>query len=155
MATEGLKKMLRQVEIKSDGDVFHEIFKSRPHHISAMSPTLVQNIELHDGEWGNVGSVIFVNYTHDGKDKVVKHEIISIDEEKRLVAYKTIEGDLRELYKTFIITVHVDTHGENNLVTWTFEYEKLKEDVEDPNTLMDFFIAMSKDIETHHLKVES
>ncbi|XP_047309683.1 kirola-like [Impatiens glandulifera] len=152
MAEKYLQKMMRHVEIKSDGDVFHEIFKTRPHHLSDMSPTLVQNFELLEGELGTVGSVVLFHYNHDGKDKVVKHEIIAIDEEKKLVSYKAIGGDLRKLYKTFIITIHVDTDGENNLVTWTFEYEKLKEDVEDPNSLMDFFVVMTKDIENHHLK---
>ncbi|XP_047307522.1 kirola-like [Impatiens glandulifera] len=147
-----LQKMVRQVEIKSDGDVFHEIFKSRPHHLSEMSPACVQNFEHLDGEWGTVGSIVLLNYNHDGKDKVVKRETIAIDEEKKLVAFKVIGGDLTELYKTFIVTIQVNSHGESNLVTWTLEYEKLEEDVEDPHTLMDFFITMTKDIEDHQLK---
>ena len=56
-------KMVRQVEILSDGDVFHEIFRYRPHHISEMSPDNVQGVNLHEGDWGTVGSVISWNYT--------------------------------------------------------------------------------------------
>uniref|UniRef100_A0A5B6Z9M4 Bet v I/Major latex protein domain-containing protein n=1 Tax=Davidia involucrata TaxID=16924 RepID=A0A5B6Z9M4_DAVIN len=145
-------KIVSQTEIKSDGDVFHEIFRSRPHHISDMSPDNIQGVDLHEGDWGTVGSVICWNYTHDGKEKTAKDIIEAIDEEKKSVTFKVIEGDLMELYKTFIITVHVDTKGGNNIVTWTFEYEKLNEDVSDPNTLMDFVIQITKDIETHHLK---
>ncbi|CAK9154744.1 unnamed protein product [Ilex paraguariensis] len=88
----------------------------------------------------------------DGKKKVAKEIIEAIDEEKKLVTFKVIEGDLMELYKTFIATVHVDTQGESNVVTWTFEYEKLNENVEDPNTLMGMCINMTKDIEAHHLQ---
>ncbi|KAF5945588.1 hypothetical protein HYC85_015816 [Camellia sinensis] len=88
----------------------------------------------------------------DGKKKVIKDVIEAIDEENKSVTFKVIGGDVTELYRTFKITVHVDTKGENNLVTWTFEYEKKSEDVEDPNTLMDFAINVSKDIESHHLK---
>ncbi|PSR88153.1 Kirola like [Actinidia chinensis var. chinensis] len=145
-------KMVKQVEIVSDGDVFHEIFRYRPHHISEMSPANIQGVDLHEGDWGTVGSVIFWNYTHDGKEKTAKEIIEAIDEETKSVTFKVVEGDLMELYKTFIIVVHVDTKGENNLVTWTFHYDKLKEDVEEPNTLMDFCIEVTKDIETHHLK---
>ena len=57
-------KIVRQVEIVSDGDVFHEIFRYRPHDISEMSPGNVQGVDLHEGEWGTVGSIIFWNYTH-------------------------------------------------------------------------------------------
>ncbi|KAK3023806.1 hypothetical protein RJ639_043472 [Escallonia herrerae] len=145
-------KMVSQASIKSDGDVFHEIFRYRPHHISDMSPGNIQGVDLHEGEWGTVGSVIFWNYVHDGKEKVAKEIIEAIDEEKKSVTFKVIEGDLMELYKTFILTVHVDTKGEDNLVTWTFEFEKLNESIEDPNSLMEFCLNVTKDIETHHIQ---
>ncbi|CAI9096008.1 OLC1v1032068C1 [Oldenlandia corymbosa var. corymbosa] len=145
------KKLVSSVEIKSDGDVFHEIFRDRPHHISTMSP-IVKGVDLHDGDWGKVGSVVFWRYTHDGKEMVAKEIIEAIDEEKKSVTYKVIEGDLMELYKSFAITVHVDTVGENNLVTWTFEYEKLHEGIPDPNSLLELGIQLTKEIETHHLQ---
>ncbi|TJW23203.1 hypothetical protein E7L52_22440, partial [Bacillus paralicheniformis] len=119
---------------------------------SEMSPGNIQGVDLHDGEWGTVGSVIFWNYFHDGKAKVAKEVIEAIDEEKKSVCFKVVEGDLLELYKSFFLTVHVDTKGEENLVTWTLTYEKVNETVEDPNTLMEFCLKVTKDIETHHLK---
>jgi hypothetical protein len=88
----------------------------------------------------------------DGKERVAKEIVEAIDEANKLVKFKVIEGDLMELYKTFYLTVHVETKGENNLVTWTLEYEKLKESVPDPHTLMEFCRHVTKDIETHHLK---
>ncbi|KAK2977748.1 hypothetical protein RJ640_022611 [Escallonia rubra] len=88
----------------------------------------------------------------DGKAKVAKEVIDKVDEKNKTVIFRVIEGDLLELYKSFVLTLHVDTKGANNLVTWTFEYEKRSEDVEDPNSLMDFVVNLSKDIETHHLK---
>ncbi|CAL5338925.1 unnamed protein product [Camellia sinensis] len=145
-------KLVRQVEIMSDGDVFHELFRDKPHHISTMSAGNIHGVDLHEGDWGHVGSVISWNYTHDGKKKVGKEVVEAIDEENKSVTFKVIEGDLTELYKAFKVTVHVDTKGENNLVTWTFEYEKKSENVEDPNTWMDLIINVTKDIETHHLK---
>ncbi|KAL6573789.1 hypothetical protein OROHE_002248 [Orobanche hederae] len=144
-------KLVSQINIKSDGDVFHEIFRERPHHISDMSPAHIQKCDLHDGDWGKLGSVIFWNYTHDGKERVAKEIVESIDEDKKSVTFKVIEGDLTELYKTFKATVHVDTTRDDNLVTWTFEYEKLNRNVPDPHSLMDFCLEVTKDIETHHL----
>ncbi|XP_047308268.1 kirola-like [Impatiens glandulifera] len=151
MAHIGLSKLVKQVEIKSHGDVFHEIFRFKLHQLSNITPTKIQNVDLHEGDWGSVGSVLVGNYTQDGKEKVIKQRIEAIDEEKKLVSFKIIEGDLMELYKTCIFTVHVETHGENNLVTWTAEYEKLNEDVEDPTSMLDLCIAVTKDIDTHHL----
>ncbi|KAK1374656.1 Major latex [Heracleum sosnowskyi] len=143
-------KLVSSVEVKSCADVFHEIFRHRPHTISEMSPTKVKACDLHEGDWGTVGSVICWNYTLDGKEKATKEIIEAIDEEKKSVKFKVIEGDLLELYKTFSLTCHVDTDGEKNLATWTMEYEKLNDSVEDPHTLMEFCLHVTKDIETHH-----
>ncbi|XP_059658352.1 kirola-like [Cornus florida] len=139
-------KMERQIKIKSDGDMFHEIFRTKPHHISNICTDKVQGVGLHEGDWGTIGSIIIWNYVHDGKEKIAKELIEAIDEEKRSVTFKVIEGNIIELYKSFIIIVHVDTKGESNLVTWTFEYEKLKEDVPDPDTLMDFCINVKSSL---------
>ncbi|XP_073023425.1 MLP-like protein 28 [Primulina eburnea] len=145
-------KLSAQIEYKSGGDVFHEVFRYMPHEISNMSPEIIQGCGLHQGELGTAGSVLLWNYTHDGKKKVAKEIVDSIDEEKRSVRFKMIEGDLLELYKTFYATFHVETHGDIDLVTWTLEYEKLKEDVEDPLTLLGLCIKLTGDIESHHLK---
>ncbi|CAI9113160.1 OLC1v1013709C1 [Oldenlandia corymbosa var. corymbosa] len=144
--------MVRSIEIKSDGDVFHEIFRDRPHHISTMSPTYIQGVDLHDGDWGKVGSVIFWNYTHGKLNSAIifLRDAILLQLVK-LELRNVIEGDLMELYKSFVLTVHVDTVEKNNLVTWTLEYEKKNESVPDPESLMEFCLQVTKDIETHHL----
>lgn len=87
----------------------------------------------------------------DGKDMFGKEIIEVIDEEKKSITFKVIEGNVLEIYKNFKLTCHVDTEGVDHLVTWTFEYEKMHEDVEDPHTLMDVIVGITKDIESHHL----
>ncbi|XP_073137967.1 kirola-like [Henckelia pumila] len=144
-------KLTAQIEYKSGGDVFHEVFRYTPHEISNMSPRNIQGFDLHEGELGTVGSVIFWKFTHDGKEKVAKEIVDAIDEEKKLFKMKVIEGDLLELYKKFDATFHVDTHDDIDLVTWTLEYEKLHEDVEEPLTVLGLCINLTRDIELHHL----
>ena len=56
--------LVGQISIKSDGDVFHELFKDKPHHIPNISPRHIQGCELHEGEFGTEGSVLIYNYTH-------------------------------------------------------------------------------------------
>lgn len=87
----------------------------------------------------------------DGKEKTAKQVIQVINEEQKLIEFKMLEGDLMELYKTFVITTHVETKGDIDLVTWTLEYEMLNEDVEHPLSLLSYFIDLTKDIETHHV----
>ncbi|KAK6126883.1 hypothetical protein DH2020_014461 [Rehmannia glutinosa] len=144
-------KLVAAIEFKAGGDVFHELFRHKPQHISTVTPDKVQGCELHEGEFGHVGSIICWKYTHDGKAKSAKQVIQAIDEEKKLIEFKMLEGDLMELYKDFLITLHVETKGNIDLVTWTLEYEMLNEDVEHPISLLSYFIEVTKDIETHHV----
>lgn len=54
-------KLVSQISIKSKGDVF-QLFRS-PSPLSDISPEIVQSVDLQDGQWGTVGSIIFWNYT--------------------------------------------------------------------------------------------
>ncbi|CAA0840794.1 MLP-like protein 28 [Striga hermonthica] len=144
-------KLIAAIEFEAGGDVFHQLFRHTPHHVSTASPDKVQGCDLIEGDFGHVGSIICWRYTHDGKEKTAKQLIKSIDEEKKLMEFKMLEGDLMEEYKDFIITIHVETKGHIDLVTWTLEYEMLDENVEHPISLLAYFIALTKDIETHHV----
>ncbi|KAI5677883.1 hypothetical protein M9H77_08833 [Catharanthus roseus] len=147
----GLKgKMIGQTEIKAGGDVFHDIIKMRPHELNKMTPRKIQRFTVLEGKLGKVGSKVFWHYNHDGKDKVAKEIIEEINEEKQSMRFKVIEGDLMEIYKNFYIIYHVDTNGPDSLVTWTLEYEKLREDYPHPGTLLNFLLHMVEDIEAHH-----
>lgn len=57
-------KLEADVEIKAPANKFHEVFCSRPHHISTMSPDKIQACNLHEGDLGKEGSVIGWNYVH-------------------------------------------------------------------------------------------
>ncbi|KAL1544899.1 kirola-like [Salvia divinorum] len=144
-------KLVAAIEFKAGGDVFHELFRHKPQHISTISPEIVKGCELHEGEFGHVGSIICWDYIHDGKVKKAKEVIQLIDEEKKLIQFKVIEGDLMELYKDFVITIYVETNDGIDLVTCTLEYEMLNEDVEHPVSILSLFIDLTKVIETHHL----
>ncbi|KAK1380782.1 MLP-like protein 34-like [Heracleum sosnowskyi] len=144
-------KLICQTSIKTDGDVFHEIFGTRPHHLHTMTPENIHGCDLHEGEFGKVGSFIIWKYSMDGKQMVEKHRVEAIDEEQKQVTYKVIEGELLKSFKIFLINVHVDTSGVDNLVTWSFDYEKVDESIKDPTEYLDFVLRINKDIETHHL----
>ncbi|CAI9785472.1 unnamed protein product [Fraxinus pennsylvanica] len=142
----GLKgKLTAQIEMIAGGDVFHELLSNSPHQIPSISPNTIHGCDLHEGEWGTVGSVYFWKFTHDGKQKVAKDIVEAIDKEKRSLTFNVIEGDLIELYKVFKISFHVETHDDIDLVTWILDYEKLKDDIEELLTFLGLVINPSKD----------
>lgn len=52
-------KLEAHVEIKASAEKFHEIFT---HHISNVSTDKVHGCDLHEGDWGTVGSIVYWNY---------------------------------------------------------------------------------------------
>ncbi|XP_038893272.1 MLP-like protein 43 [Benincasa hispida] len=137
------------VQIKAPASKFHEMFHKKPHHISNASGDKVHGCELHEGEWGKVGSIIYWNYSQDGKSKVSKQVIEGVDEEKNLITFRIIEGDLLEHYRTFKYTIQAIPKGEGSVVYWTLEYEKRHENIEDSQSLLKLCFDVSKDIDTH------
>lgn len=57
-------KLIAAIEFKAGGDVFHELFRFKPSDISEASPDKIHACEIHEGEYGHVGSIICWTYTH-------------------------------------------------------------------------------------------
>lgn len=87
----------------------------------------------------------------DGKTHVVKEVLQTIDKEKKSVSYNVIGGDIMDAFKTFLITVDVDTSEEESFVTLTFQYEKLDENLDAAESLMDFCVKVIADMENYYL----
>ncbi|KAK1425700.1 hypothetical protein QVD17_21055 [Tagetes erecta] len=144
-------KLIGYVEISNRGDVLHDIIRHNPHEMLPIFPDKVHDCELHEGERGVVGSVICWQYTHDGKKKFSKQIIESVNEEKHMIVFKVIGGELvDELYKSFTITWHVEPKGDGQVAIWTFEFEKPNTSVPYPTSLMDYLCNLVKEIDAHN-----
>ncbi|XP_028759007.1 MLP-like protein 43 [Neltuma alba] len=149
MASQAAGKLETDVHIKATAEQFHDVFCSRTHHIANVCPEKVQGVEIHEGEWGSQGSIIFWNYVHDGKKCVAKELVEHIDKENNKITFKVLEGDLMEDYKTFRITIQVFPQEKGSVVHWIMDYEKLKNHSPDPHSLLQLAIDVSKDIDAH------
>ncbi|MCD7446141.1 hypothetical protein HAX54_041526 [Datura stramonium] len=144
-------KLVSEINIKCVADVFHDIFRYRQHDISSMCPDKYRMWIFMKVNGALL--VKFWKFIHDGTEKAAKHLVKAIDEKKKkLIKVKVIGGDILEEYKSFFFTVHVESKGEENLVTWIMEYEKKNVSVPDPHTLMELCLNMTKDIETYRIK---
>ncbi|XP_061341108.1 MLP-like protein 43 [Gastrolobium bilobum] len=144
-----VEKLETDVHIKASAEQFHDVFCSRTHHLANVCPEKIQGVEIHEGEWGTEGSIVFWNYVHDGKACVAKELVEAIDTENNTITFKVLEGDLLEHYKSFRITIHVIPQEEGSVAHWTMEYEKLKDHIPDPHTLLQLAIDVSHDIDSH------
>ncbi|XP_074316692.1 MLP-like protein 31 [Silene latifolia] len=145
-------KLEVEIDIKHSGDVFHELFGTKPHHLTSIIPHKIHTCDVHEGEFGKPGSIVHWNYIHDGKKCVAKELIEEVDEEKKLVKYKLIEGDLLQEFKSMTFTLHVVQKGEIDAILWQIDFEKFEDLGPYPTGIMDFIIAMTRDVEAHHVK---
>ncbi|KAM3360735.1 hypothetical protein BC332_18801 [Capsicum chinense] len=149
----GLKsKLSAQIEVKAKNDVFHDVFRHKPHHLPTMCPVQAQGFECLEGDLGTVGSKICWKYAHDGKQKISKQIFEVIDEEKKIITVREYEGDIAKEYENWKVSLHVDGEGEKDLVTWTMEYERPNNNVPELTSLLQFFIDMTNAIDDHHVK---
>ncbi|XP_051113834.1 kirola-like [Andrographis paniculata] len=142
-------KLVAQVAFKAGGDVFHYLMAKRPQHLANVTPGKIQSCDVLQGSYGTDGSVIQWKYTLDGKEETAKQALQDIDEEKKTVTYKMLEGELLQLYKNMIIIFHVETKNGVDFITWTITYELISADTPHPLSLIKFFIEFTKEIETH------
>ncbi|GAA0139868.1 hypothetical protein LIER_01332 [Lithospermum erythrorhizon] len=139
------RKDSKTFQIKSDDNLIYEAIRYGPSYVSKLSP-VIQGCDLIEGQWGNVGSVNYWTFTHDGKGGTVKEIICAIDETNKLIQKKVIGGELMQAYKSFILTFQ----STNNSATWTIEYEKINESNPNPTSFLEFLVKATKDIDLNH-----
>ncbi|KAL0337381.1 UNVERIFIED_CONTAM: MLP-like protein 34 [Sesamum calycinum] len=142
-------KLIAQVAFKAGGDVFHHLVGSKPQHLANVTPGKIQACDLHHGNYGTDGAVIQWKYILDGKEQTAKQLLYEVDDANKQLSFKMLEGNLLELYKNMIITIHVETKGGVDFITWTISYELINPDNPHPLSLLNFFIEFTKEVEAH------
>ncbi|XP_038892969.1 MLP-like protein 31 [Benincasa hispida] len=142
-------KVEAHVEMKAPASKLHEIITKRPHHISNVSGDKIQGCRLHQGDWGQVGSIIYWNYFHDGEAKVAKHLVEAVDEEKNMIIFKVLEADLLKHYKNFRFIIQITPKGKGSVAHCTLEYEKLHGKIPDSHSMLKLCEEVCKDLDAH------
>nr|CAD33533.1 major latex protein homologue [Datisca glomerata] len=125
-------KLEAEIDINAPADKYYRIFKGQAHHVPNISPGIIQEVNVHEGDWDTHGSIKIWNYTVDGKTEVFK-ERVEFDDEKRAATLTGVEGStVLNHSKTFKGTYQVTPKGNGSLAKLTLVYEKVKEDVPDP-----------------------
>ncbi|KAK8526205.1 hypothetical protein V6N13_017263 [Hibiscus sabdariffa] len=147
-------KLEADVEIKASPEQFHDMFVNKPHHMHHACNDKVQACNLHEGEWGKVGTIVSWNYVIDGKAKHTKEVIEAVDPDKNLIVFRVIEGDLMDEYKSFLFIIQVSpkSEGSGSVVHLTLEYEKLHQGIDHPHSVLQYMKDVSNGIDAHLTK---
>ncbi|KAG8633550.1 MLP-like protein 328 [Manihot esculenta] len=150
MALKG--KLETVLELKSSPEKFLNLWKEQAHQVPNHTPTNIQGVHLHEGDWNTHGCIKIWKYNIEGRSEIFK-EKTEVDEEKKVVTIIGLEGDAFKLYKVYTAIWELTSNGEGSLTKLTLEYEKLNEDVPVPNNYLDLIISMTKDIDEEITKI--
>ncbi|TKY69290.1 MLP protein 43 [Spatholobus suberectus] len=144
-------KVETEIEIQAPAAKFYNIFRKQLHHIPNISTERVHGAKVHEGDWENVGSVKHWDFTIEGQKTSAKEKIEAIDDDNKSITYSLFDGEISESYKSLRGTLQVIDKENGGVVKWTFEYEKLKENISapSPDSYLDFAAMVTKDIDAH------
>ncbi|KAL5974327.1 hypothetical protein ACLOJK_030991 [Asimina triloba] len=146
-------KLELEVEVKSAVDKYWAAIKDSTNLFPKIFPQQYQSIEVVEGDGVSVGSVRLVKFGEGIPVITCSKEKIDVsDEEKKLVSYSVIDGDLINLYKTFKAHFQLAPKGDGSLVKWSIEYEKAADEVPDPILFQDFASQTFAQLDEHLLK---
>ncbi|GMI75179.1 MLP-like protein 28 [Hibiscus trionum] len=153
MAQAALKSKLEaDVEIQASPQQFYHMLVSyKLRDVQHTCNDKIQGVDLQQGEWGKVGTIISWSYVHDGETKVATDVIEAIDPDKNLITFRVIEGDVLKEHKSFSLSLQASPkgRGSGSIVHVTLEYEKLHDGVADPESLLQLLVDLTKDIDAH------
>ncbi|KAF8109971.1 hypothetical protein N665_0089s0089 [Sinapis alba] len=137
------------IEIKAPATKFFHVLAVTPQDVSEANPENVQGCSVQRGEMGRVGTVITWNYVLDGKLQVGTERVEAVDPKKNMIKKRMIEGDLMKDFKSFLFTVQVTPKqgGPGGVVKLNMAYEKIDENVADPENFLQMGVKMFKDID--------
>ncbi|KAF2316786.1 hypothetical protein GH714_042127 [Hevea brasiliensis] len=110
------------------------------------TPTNIQGVDVHEGDWVTSGSIKVWKYTVEGRSEIFKEKIV-LDDDKKTVTLIGLEGDLLKIYEVYNVIWQLTPKGQGSLAKLILEYEKLNENVPAPCIYLDFVTRIAKDID--------
>ncbi|KAJ4849873.1 hypothetical protein Tsubulata_045308 [Turnera subulata] len=135
------------LELECPPEKFLKAWKSEAHQIPKHSPNDIHAVELHEGDWESAhGSIKKWDYSVGGKRESLK-ERVELDEANKIIKFTVLEGDVMKMYKVFNPIYKLEAKGQGTLATLVIEYEKVNEDVPNPDIYLDFMLGRTKEID--------
>ncbi|CAN7040551.1 unnamed protein product [Brassica rapa subsp. trilocularis] len=130
--------------------------------VSYVKATGAKSVQSSSGTTFMASHFIYIFYFYNtynkfnGEAKVAKERVEAVEPEKNLITFRVVEGDLMKEYKSFVITIQVTPKhgGPGSVVHWYLEYEKISDEVAHPETLLQFCVEISREIDEHLLNEE-
>ncbi|KAL3510565.1 hypothetical protein ACH5RR_029966 [Cinchona calisaya] len=141
--------------MKAPAHYFLEVSGRKKDYLPKICPDKVPSIELLEGNWGDVGSIILVHYSLGGQKLLSWESVEAVDKENQSITYNFFKGDPMKMYKTLKVSFQVSTVDEKNYLKWTYVYEKLNADVPAPDAFKVLAGEIADAIDAHYVELQN
>ncbi|XP_047158041.1 MLP-like protein 43 [Vigna umbellata] len=144
-------KVEAEVDIKASADKFFHVFRKQLQHLPNISSERIHSAVLHEGDWENDDAVKHWEFSIEGKKTSAKEKIEVVDDDNKTITFSVFDGEIGESYKSLRATLQTIDKENGGIVKWTYEYEKLSENIRGPSpeSILDFAVFVTKDIDDH------
>ncbi|KAI5014779.1 hypothetical protein ZWY2020_056169 [Hordeum vulgare] len=145
------------VEVKSPADKLWTAMRESTELFPKIFPEQYKSIETVEGDGKSAGTVRLIKYT-EGVPMVTfaKEKVEVADDEKKVVSYSVVDGELVSFYKNFRVTVQVTDKGSADgvgaVVNWTMDFDKASDEVPEPDVIKETAAKTFHDLDDYLLK---
>ncbi|KQJ83035.1 MLP-like protein 423 [Brachypodium distachyon] len=147
------------VEVKSPADKLWTALRDSTELFPKIFPEQYKSIETVEGDGKSAGTVRLLKYT-EGVPMVTfaKEKVEMADDEKKVVSYSVVDGELVSFYKNFRVTVQVTPSAKDDgaaagaVVNWAMEFDKASDAVPDPDVIKETAAKTFHDLDDYLLK---
>ncbi|KAE8690804.1 MLP423-like protein [Hibiscus syriacus] len=143
-------KLEVEVELKSPAEKVWDTLMNSTTIFPQALPHDYKSIQVLEGDGKSPGTIRLFTYKEGcSLVKVSKEKIELVDEAEKIYVYSIFEGDLMKYYKSVVAKIVVVPKGQSSLIKWSCEFEKVSEDIPDPNTLKEFAVKNFLEIDEY------
>ncbi|KAM0912134.1 hypothetical protein ACQ4PT_013008 [Festuca glaucescens] len=127
------------VEVKSSADKLWTALRDSTELFPKIFPEQYKSIETVEGDGKSAGTVRLLKYAEGVPLVTFAREKVEVaDDEKKVVSYSVVDGELVSFYTNFRVTVQVTPstkEGAGAVVSWTMNFDKASEQVPEPDVI--------------------
>ncbi|XP_057810955.1 MLP-like protein 423 [Salvia miltiorrhiza] len=148
-----VSKLELDIELKTSAEKLWKNLKEFITFFPKALPHIYEKIDVIEGDGSSAGS-IFVCTFKSPEMAPTKERVEMVDEDKKLLSYSFIEGEILKNYKSFksMLCVSNSSKSDGALVKYSVEFEKANAEVGDPDFFKGFVAKIFEDMDTYLLK---
>ncbi|XP_073283458.1 MLP-like protein 423 [Primulina huaijiensis] len=115
-----------EFEAKSDAQKIWDFVKNFHIICRKAFPQVFDSVEVVEGDGNSTGTVRVIKYVPGIPVTNIKEKLDLVDDEKKIISYTFLGGDIFQIYKSFKATLVLNPKGDGTIMKYYGEFERAK-----------------------------